>query len=85
MSSFRGIRGDGMFYVDKTHYIAELEATGPYLFFVRPPRFGKSLFVNTLEEYYDVKTKNDFEILFKGLVRRRQFDVVGESISRAQV
>ena len=43
------IRG-GNYYVDRTPYIEELENfNARYLFFVRPRRFGKSLFISTLE------------------------------------
>jgi len=53
------------YYVDKTMYLAEIENAGDYLFFIRPRRFGKSLFASVMEAYYDVYYKDRFEELFK--------------------
>lgn len=53
------------YYVDKTQYIPALESSARYLFFIRPRRFGKSLLLSTLEDYYDVSKKDQFESLFK--------------------
>jgi hypothetical protein len=53
------------YYVDKTMYLAEIENAGDYLFFIRPRRFGKSLFASVMEGYYDVYYKDRFEELFK--------------------
>ncbi len=53
------------YYVDKTRFIRELERFGgQYLFFIRPRRFGKSLFVSMLENYYDVEQREQFDTLF---------------------
>ena len=52
------------YYVDKTHYIEQLEATAHFLFLIRPRRFGKSLFLNMLYCYYDVAYANRFDELF---------------------
>lgn len=54
------------YYVDKTNYLDTVEKAGEYLFFIRPRRFGKSLFLSVMEAYYDVLHKNRFEELFKG-------------------
>ena len=54
------------YYVDKTQYLGALEEAGNYLFFIRPRRFGKSLFLSVMEAYYDVFYKDRFEELFKG-------------------
>ena len=52
-------------YIDKTRYIERLEALGEnYLIFLRPRRFGKSLFLSTLQYYYDERNKEEFEALF---------------------
>jgi hypothetical protein len=68
LSDFYKIRTKNFLYVDKTKYIEELERFGSeYLFFVRPRRFGKSLFLSMLEQYYDVNRKEDFEQLFGDL------------------
>jgi hypothetical protein len=53
--------------VDKTQYLAEMEARDSFIFFVRPRRFGKSLFLSMMESYYDLNAKKDFKKLFGGL------------------
>ncbi len=67
ISSFEQIRNDNYLYVDKTRYIEILENDAPYQFFIRPRRFGKSLFISMLECYYDINKKDDFESLFRDL------------------
>ena len=68
MRSFRDIRNENMFYVDNTRFVAELEAAGKELIFLRPPRFGKSLLMDMLSAYYDSNTEEpEFKKLFKGL------------------
>lgn len=65
--SFSEIRQDGSAYVDKTGFIEKLERCGgKYPFIVRPRRFGKSLFTQTLAVYYDVSSVRDFDKNFKG-------------------
>ena len=54
------------YYVDKTMYLRTIEESGDYLFFIRPRRFGKSLFLSVMEAYYDVFYKDRFEEFFKG-------------------
>jgi len=57
---------ENLFYVDKTMYIEKLENLHSYyIFFLRPRRFGKSLFVSLLQHYYDINEKDNFEALFK--------------------
>jgi hypothetical protein len=63
-SNFKTIITDGYVYIDKTHYISQLEEAGKYLFLLRPRRFGKSLFLSMLEYYYDVAYQNEFTTLF---------------------
>jgi hypothetical protein len=46
------------YYVDKTMYLKTVEKAGDYLFFIRPRRFGKSLFLAVMEAYYDVYYKD---------------------------
>ncbi|MCU0289719.1 MAG: ATP-binding protein [Acidobacteria bacterium] len=53
------------YYVDKTPYIPIIENIGRYLFFIRPRRFGKSLFLAILQGYYDVQFKANFDELYK--------------------
>lgn len=52
-ANFRNIRENGFVYVDKTGFIHSLTKNkGTYYFFARPRRFGKSLFLDTLSEYF---------------------------------
>jgi len=51
-------------YVDRTQHIRSLEDWGNELLFLRPRRFGKSLWLSTLMNYYDVSKADDFERLF---------------------
>lgn len=67
ISNFTRIIEDEYLYVDKTKYIAALESFAPYQFFIRPRRFGKSLFISTLEAYYDINRKDDFNKIFGNL------------------
>ncbi|MBQ3657730.1 MAG: AAA family ATPase, partial [Bacteroidales bacterium] len=64
---FAQIRRENLYYVDKTMYIPKIEKDSHFMLIVRPRRFGKSLFLSTLESYYDVKAKDDFDELFSGL------------------
>jgi len=65
ISSYDIIKTDNYYFVDKTKYIELLENLGGrYLFFLRPRRFGKSLFISMLEHYYDIKASEKFDILF---------------------
>jgi hypothetical protein len=69
-SDFADIRRRGMFYVDKTPALPELESdeTGyRYLLFLRPRRFGKSLLLSMLGNYYDLARAGQFDELFGGL------------------
>ena len=61
-ANFKNIRQRGFVYVDKTEYIHKMTEKGTYFFLARPRRFGKSLFLDTLAEYF----KGNRE-LFKGL------------------
>ncbi|MFZ1641996.1 MAG: AAA family ATPase [Candidatus Contendobacter sp.] len=67
IADFQAIIDEGYFYVDRTDRIPLLEEAGKQLLFLRPRRFGKSLWLSTLENYYDLARKNDFERLFGGL------------------
>ena len=64
---FRRLRMEGYYYVDKTEYLAQMEARDSFIFFVRPRRFGKSLFILMMESYYDRNQKKDFKKLFGDL------------------
>ena len=62
IQTFREIREDNCYYVDKTPYIRRLVDEGKHYFLSRPRRFGKSLFVDTLKELFEGN-----EPLFRGL------------------
>ena len=67
VQSFADLRRRGLYYVDKTAFIRELELRSDKLFFVRPRRMGKSLFVDMLARYYDLAEKDSFQELFGDL------------------
>ena len=66
VSDFKRIREEDYYYIDKTKFIARIEESSDYLFFLRPRRFGKSLLISTLESYYDIKYRDVFDNIFKG-------------------
>ena len=53
VSDFERVIRENQYYVDKTMYIPLLENQPDNLIFIRPRRFGKSLFLSMLETYYD--------------------------------
>jgi hypothetical protein len=63
-SNFTTVIKDGYFYQDRTAYIGELETLPKFLYYLRPRRFGKSLFVSMLEHYYGLEYKSEFDTLF---------------------
>ena len=67
VSDFKTIRNEGLYYVDKTMFLSKLEERDRFVFFVRPRRFGKSLFISMMQAYYDRCEKPNFEKLFGGL------------------
>ncbi|UTC65790.1 ATP-binding protein [Treponema sp. OMZ 788] len=62
VQSFKVLRNDNYLYVDKTEYVYRLASSGRVYFLSRPRRFGKSLFLSTLEAYFLGQKE-----LFKGL------------------
>lgn len=64
VSDFVSVRERNLYYVDKTMYLKELESQPDSLFFIRPRRFGKSLFISMLRAYYDKAMVGKFERLF---------------------
>ena len=64
--NFETIINDNLLYIDKTNYIEKLEADVDLkkCFYLRPGRFGKSLFTNMLNYYYAIDTKEKFEKIF---------------------
>lgn len=63
-SDFKKIIKENYLFVDKSNYIEKLEEDASYQFFIRPRRFGKSLFLSMLSNYYDINNKEEFEELF---------------------
>ena len=64
-ADFRRIRLRKWLYVDKTRFLRRLERED-YVFLIRPRRFGKSLWVSLLENYYDRWWADDFDATFAG-------------------
>ncbi|MFH0926109.1 MAG: AAA family ATPase [bacterium] len=66
VANFEEIKGEKYIFIDKTSYITELEKYKIPVF-LRPRRFGKSLWCSLLECYYDIKKKDRFDELFGDL------------------
>nr|VFK32121.1 MAG: Predicted AAA-ATPase [Candidatus Kentron sp. MB]VFK35081.1 MAG: Predicted AAA-ATPase [Candidatus Kentron sp. MB]VFK76213.1 MAG: Predicted AAA-ATPase [Candidatus Kentron sp. MB] len=64
ISDFDSLITRGYHYVDRTDHIPLLEAAGDQLLFLRPRRFGKSLLLSMLENYYDINKADRFDALF---------------------
>ena len=65
ISEYQELIEDGYYYVDKTKYLEKLENLAEKrIMFLRPRKFGKTLFTSVLENYYDVKKQDKFEELF---------------------
>jgi hypothetical protein len=98
ISDFDKFQEKNLYYVDKTNYIRKIEEKGDFLFFIRPRRFGKSLFLSILESYYDINEKERFDVLFNGtyiqqnptpeknsyLVLKLDFSAVDSGISKIE-
>lgn len=66
VTDYEAIRTDNSYYVDKTAYLDKIEKAGKYLFFIRPRRFGKSLFLSVMETYYDILKADRFDFFYQG-------------------
>ena len=64
VSNFVEVVEQNQYYVDKTPYLPMLEEQPSNLFFIRPRRFGKSIFLSMLRAYYDIAQKEKFEARF---------------------
>ena len=64
MQNFEDIIERDCYYVDKTPFIEQIEESNMYFFFIRPRRFGKTLTLSMLENYYDINKKDKFEEIF---------------------
>ena len=67
VADFVSVRERNLYYVDKTMYLKELEAQPDSIFFIRPRRFGKSLFISMMRAYYDKSMTGQFDKLFGDL------------------
>ena len=98
ISNFKQVREENKYLVDKTRFFEQLELAGNFFYLVRPRRFGKSLFLNMLEAYYDINEKDNFDKLFHGLyvadhpteyrnryqIMHLDFSQVGSDVERLQ-
>ena len=69
LQTFREVRQQDCYYVDKTAFVQRLLDEGKHYFLSRPRRFGKSLFLDTLKELFEGN-----EALFEGLAIRDRWD-----------
>ena len=69
IQTYREIREDGYYYVDKSGLAVQLTEQGKHYFLSRPRRFGKSLFLDTLKELFEGN-----QALFKGLAAENRWD-----------
>ena len=65
LGHFPTVRRDGFYYVDKTRFVRELEKVR-FAFFIRPRRFGKTLWLTMLDAYYNRNAADEFETVFAG-------------------
>ncbi|MEY4936889.1 MAG: hypothetical protein RIS64_3248 [Bacteroidota bacterium] len=72
-ADFKAVITEGYFYQDRTHYIQLLEEHSKFLMFLRPRRFGKSLFINMLAHYYGIHHASIFKQLFLKMVMSENF------------
>ncbi|MCK5854092.1 MAG: AAA family ATPase, partial [Sulfurovaceae bacterium] len=65
-SNFKKVKiNNDYFYIDKTKHIESLENLNEsFMIFLRPRRFGKSLFLSTLQYYYDENSTHEFDAIF---------------------
>ena len=61
MMNFKAVIEDDCYYVDKTPFVEKIERANKFFFYIRPRRFGKSLTLSMLENYYDINKKDKFE------------------------
>ncbi len=99
ISNFHRIITEGYFYIDRTARIPLIERVGDQLLFLRPRRFGKSMLLSMLENYYDLARAAEFEPLFGHLAIGKQptplhnryfvmtwdFSVIVTSLSNAEM
>ncbi len=67
VSDFSSVIAQNLYYVDKTMYLPMLEKQAHFLFFIRPRRFGKSMFLSMMSTYYDSFYTDKFDFYFHDL------------------
>ena len=67
IANFQAIAEEDYLYIDRSDRIRAIEEGGKQLLLLRPRRFGKSLWLSTLENYYDLAKADRFERLFGNL------------------
>ena len=67
INDFEAVMEQNQYYVDKTMYLPLLENQPSNIIFIRPRRFGKSIFLSMLHAYYDCSKKEKFQTLFGDL------------------
>ena len=67
INDFEAVIEQNQYYVDKTMYLPLLENQPSNIIFIRPRRFGKSIFLSMLHAYYDCSKKEKFQTLFGDL------------------
>ncbi len=72
IADFYSLRTEGQLYVDRTDRIPVIEELGKSQLFLRPRRFGKSLWLSTLACYYDLRLADEHEVLFGDLAIAEQ-------------
>jgi len=65
IKDYKRIIEENYYYIDKTMYLEKLENVGSIITYLRPRRFGKTLFTSLLYYYYDINSKDIFDKLFK--------------------
>ncbi len=72
ISNYEELINEDYYYVDKTEYIEKLEnLPEKRIMFLRPRKFGKTLFTSVLENYYDKNKTDEFENLFKTHIQEK--------------
>nr|WP_293536500.1 ATP-binding protein [Prevotella sp.] len=98
INDFEAVIEQNQYYVDKTMYLPLLENQPSNIIFIRPRRFGKSIFLSMLHAYYDCSKKEKFQTLFGDLwvgkhptplqgkyqVLHLDFSYVGDSIDKLE-
>ena len=65
ITDYKELKEKNCYYIDKTMYLEKLENMSEKLAYFRPRRFGKTMFTSMMYYYYDIKSKDIFEDLFK--------------------